>query len=200
MKLYTRQGDDGGTVLFDGTRVRKDHPRVESYGLVDELNAHLGVAAAGAVARRGEPGFIELQERLMQIQCELFSIGAELATPMDSKNRRRIVPLSPEHARRLERWIDEASEAPPPLRSFVLPGGDPLAAQLHVCRTVCRRAERGVVTLAPAEPLNPEIVIYLNRLGDLLFAWARLVNHLSGQGDVPWKVSAAPPGDEAQRA
>jgi cob(I)alamin adenosyltransferase len=194
VKLYTKQGDDGGTVLFDGSRVRKDHPRVETYGTVDELNANLGVAAAGALARRGEPGYVELHERLMLIQCELFSIGAELATPIDARNRHKIVPLAPEPAHRLEKWIDEASEAPPPLRTFVLPGGEPLAAQLHVCRTVCRRAERGVVTLAQSETLNPQIIIYLNRLSDLLFAWARLVNHLSGRGDVPWTTSPPPKG------
>ncbi len=194
MKLYTKQGDDGGTVLFDGTRVRKDHPRVETYGTVDELNAFLGVAAAGTAARRDEPGFDVLHERLLRIQGELFDIGAELATPIDSRNREKIVPLAAEASRRLENWIDEATAAPPPLRTFVLPGGEMLAAHLHVCRTVCRRAERAVVTLAQSESLNAELIVYLNRLSDLLFAWARLVNHLSGRDDIPW---TPPPPDAA---
>jgi cob(I)alamin adenosyltransferase len=185
-RLYTRKGDGGGTVLFDGTHVRKDDPRVEAYGEVDELNAHLGAAVCLAAQRVGDPRAKPLSDRLVQIQHELFAIGAELATPSQSPRHDKIAAVASEQVSRLESWIDEASAATPPLAAFILPGGDPLACQLHVCRTVCRRAERRSVTLAAQTAINPQVVAYLNRLGDLLFAWARLANHLAGIADQPW--------------
>lgn len=185
MKLYTRTGDDGGTALFDGRRVRKDDPRVAAYGEVDELNAHIGAAVALLRDRIGD--WAALCDRLTAIQHELFTLGAELATPHDAPNRHRIPVTSAEQAARLERWIDEAVAPVAPLREFVLPGGDSAAAQLHVCRTVCRRAERAIVALAGAGQVSPQVLVYINRLSDLLFAWARLANHLSGVADVPWR-------------
>jgi cob(I)alamin adenosyltransferase len=192
-RLYTRKGDDGGTVLFDGTRVRKDDTRVDAYGEVDELNAHLGAAVTLVAARGADPAARTLRERLVQIQHELFAIGAELATPAESPRHDKLAGPVVEQLSRLESWIDETAAATPPLSVFILPGGDPLACQLHVCRTVCRRAERRAVALASRAPLNPQVVAlnpqvvaYLNRLSDLLFAWARLANHLAGVADQPW--------------
>lgn len=190
MKLYTKRGDGGFTSLFDGSEVRKDDARVTAYGTVDELNAFIGLAAAVAVQRAGAHSTAELAARLTTIQSELFNIGADLATPETAAHRDRVPQVADAEIARLEAWIDDATAAVTPLRSFILPGGDLLAAQLHVCRTVCRRAERLVVTLsaqsASAGAVNPKVVIYLNRLSDLLFAWARWANHAAGVGDVPW--------------
>jgi cob(I)alamin adenosyltransferase len=191
-KLYTRHGDDGWTVLFDGTRVRKSDPRVEAYGTVDELNARMGVVLAALTPRPGGSEWRALAGRLTQIQGELFCVGAELATPPEAGNRTKAPAVAPEHVARLEAWIDEAAAATPALRNFILPGGDPVAAQLHVCRAVCRRAERTVVTLASAAPLSPLLIVYLNRLGDLLFAWSRLVNRLAGTPETTWASPSAP--------
>lgn len=179
MKLYTRTGDTGETSLFDGTRVPKDHLRVTAYGEVDELNSVLGwcVCAAGEGV---------LTPRLQMLQRELFTLGAELATPPGSRLAGRVAPISGEHNLRLETWIDEATAQAQPLRHFILPGGAELAARLHIARTVCRRAERAVVALAHSSEVFPEIIIYLNRLSDLLFAWARLANQMAGVADVPW--------------
>lgn len=185
-RLYTRKGDGGETVLFDGTPVRKDDDRVRAYGAVDELNAQVGMAAAMARRRSGEEGMQSLHERLVVIQHELFAVGAELATPSDSPKRGRVPAVTGKQAGRLEAWIDEASAAAGPLREFVLPGGDELACQLHVCRTVCRRAERRVVKSGAREPVNPQVLAYVNRLSDLFFAWARMVNHAAGVGDQVW--------------
>lgn len=196
MKLYTRQGDDGRTSLFDGRRVPKCDPRVDAYGCVDELNAFLGLAAAGIPPQAPEP-IRTLHERILAIQHELFSLGAELATPPDSARIERIAPVSTGQAERLESWIDQASAPVPPLKTFVLPGGDALAARLHVCRTVCRRAERAVVSLAAREPVRAEVLVYLNRLSDLFFAWARLSNHVAGIRDVAWENPRRRPEPEA---
>jgi cob(I)alamin adenosyltransferase len=176
MKLYTKTGDAGETSLFDGTRVSKDDTRVCAYGEVDELNAVLGwckCAAGGTVL----PGRIE------QLQADLFVLGAELASPDASS---RIPTLAPDQIERLEGWIDESCAATPPLRHFVLPGGTELAARLHIARTVCRRAERGVVHLGHHSPVRPEVVVYLNRVSDLLFAWSRWVNHQAGCSEPTW--------------
>lgn len=186
MKLYTKRGDEGKTSLFDGSEVRKDHARVEAYGGIDELNSFMGVAIAMADERKPFVEATVLIERMQLIQSELFHLGADLATPEDTRRRDRVPAIGDAEPKRLEGWIDEASAAAPELTSFVLPGGDLLAAQLHVCRTVCRRAERGIVTLMEREAVNPQIVIYMNRLSDLLFAWARWVNAQTGVGDVPW--------------
>lgn len=191
MRLYTKVGDDGGTVLFDGRRVLKCDPRVGAYGDVDELNSFVGMAIALAGERRGAAVVDLMIERLTSVQHALFDIGAELATPADSKNRSKIKELGSDAPVQLERWIDEACAPVAELRAFVLPGGDLLAAQLHVCRTVCRRAERSVVSLAQGDVVNAQVIVYLNRLSDLFFAWARLANHAAGVPDVEWR-SAQP--------
>ncbi len=187
-KLYTRRGDGGETSLFDGTIVRKDDLRVETYGQVDELNAHIGRAAGMADADDAETRL--LRERLFEVQHRLFVIGAVLATPDGSKAQAKIPKPTAEEVAVLEMWIDEACAGLPPLRVFVLPGGCPLACQLHVCRTVCRRAERSVAALAAHAPTSPHVLVYINRLGDLLFAWSRRANHLAGVREEPWNKGA----------
>ncbi len=183
MKLYTRKGDRGYTSLFGGRAVRKDDPRVDAYGTVDELNAVIGWAAAACEVRT-------VRARLIAIQRELFRIGAALATaPAPPASISRSCGVGPRQVRRLERWIDEAWEGLPPLNRFILPGGSEGAARLHIARTVCRRAERLVVEPVVGDAGARNILVYLNRLGDLLFAWARLVNYLGGVADVTWQGS-----------
>lgn len=182
MKIYTKTGDRGETGLFGGARVSKATPRVEAYGDVDELNSVLGVARAVGVPP-------SLDALLGTLQCELFDVGAELATA-PGREPQGFEPIDGAAIERLERAIDEAEAELPPLKTFILPGGSPAAAHLHVARTVCRRAERHVVAVLAQEPVRDEIVIYLNRLSDLLFTLARLANHVAGCPDVPW-VGAA---------
>ena len=186
--IYTRTGDSGDTGLFGGTRVGKDDVRVEAYGTVDELNAVLGTACAQA-------GDSELKELLLGFQDALFRLGADLATPDEASTRKGRITIErfpAERAAALEPLIDRFEEELPPLQNFILPGGDPLAAALHLGRVVCRRAERRCVALARLEasegrtPLNPEIVRYLNRLSDLLFVLARVANHRRNVPDIPW--------------
>jgi cob(I)alamin adenosyltransferase len=182
MKIYTRTGDDGTTGLFGGQRVEKDSPRVQAYGEVDETNAAVGVARAAL--QDDDP----LQERFDLIQSELFIVGADLATPLiEGKASSSYVPrLEASQWQRMEQWIDEAEQELEPLKTFILPGGTPAAAALHLARTICRRAERRVVTLSHSDAISPDISIYLNRLSDLLFTWARLVNARAGVKDIPW--------------
>ncbi|MCS7310227.1 MAG: cob(I)yrinic acid a,c-diamide adenosyltransferase [Armatimonadota bacterium] len=180
MRIYTKTGDDGTTGLLGGQRVSKDSPRVEAYGSVDELNAHLGLAIAQM------PSHERFRQMLQQVQNDLFVIGAELAVPVGKKPV--IAPLSEGHVLAVERYIDEIEEQLQPLRHFILPGGTAAAATLHVARTVCRRAERRVVSLFHVEPGNPHIITYLNRLGDLLFVMARAVNAAEGVEDIIWDV------------
>lgn len=183
MKLYTKFGDRGETALFDGTRVWKDDPRVAAYGTVDELNALLGWC--GATARE------TIAERIAAIQSELFVIGAQLATPPAPSTRSGIGSIGPREIERLERWIDESSEQVPELKHFVLPGGCELAARLHVARTCCRRAERCVVPVQRESPPLLDVIVYLNRLSDLLFAWSRQANHQAGCPEVQWTPGPA---------
>jgi cob(I)alamin adenosyltransferase len=183
MKIYTRTGDAGETALFGGGRVSKEHSRVAAYGTVDELNAFVGVAVT---AVRDD----EIQGRLQIVQHDLFALGANLATlpPDDERPRNPHLPDLPEgRIVEMEGWMDAATEELPALREFVLPGGTPGAAALHVARTVCRRAERSVVHLGTVEPVEDMIVPYLNRLSDLFFTLARLENHRAGVADVTWK-------------
>lgn len=183
MKIYTRTGDAGDTALFGGGRVSKDHPRVTAYGTVDELNAGVGVAVA-AVADA------EIRERLECIQHDLFALGALLATVPAQEDRPRpkgLPELPMGRVTEMEEWMDSAEGELPPLRAFVLPGGTPGAAGLHLARTVCRRAERAVVHLATLEQVDEGIAVYLNRLSDLLFTFARLENFRAGRGDVEWQ-------------
>jgi cob(I)alamin adenosyltransferase len=181
VKIYTKTGDTGETALFGGGRVSKDHLRTSAYGDVDELNSAVGVARATAPV----DAFDEL---LDGIQRDLFAIGGRLATPKPEKVAKAIAKavLPPERVALLERVMDDAELELPELRAFVLPGGTPKAAALHLARTVCRRAERSVVRLARVEEAPAEILVYLNRLSDLLFTLARLANHRAGTGDTTW--------------
>jgi cob(I)alamin adenosyltransferase len=181
LKIYTKTGDEGQTGLFGGGRVEKDHPRVEAYGEVDELNAFLGMARAVEMMPR-------IDEVLVPIQRDLFAIGALLATPDHDKMREQLqkARIDEERIAQLERAIDECERELEPLRSFILPGGTPKSAALHVARTVCRRAERRVVALHRSEGLPELAVIYLNRLSDLLFMLARVANKRAGAGEVTW--------------
>ncbi len=192
MKLYTRTGDDGTTGLFGGRRVEKDHPRVAAYGDVDELNACVGLAASGCDSGN------QYQSRLLDIfgrlQSRLFDVGADLATPEGSKHEAKIARITSEHVAEVEAWIDEIDGGNDPMTSFVLPGGTELAARLHLARTVCRRAERSVITLRATEPVTGEVVKYLNRVSDMLFAMARRANKDAGVADVPW--TPGDPGEE----
>lgn len=177
MKIYTKTGDDGDTGLFGGPRVRKDAPRIEAYGTVDELNAVLGLARA-----EGLPA--DVDGLLARIQNELFDLGAELATP--EPERLGDLRLGPADIAGLEAAIDRHEADLAPLKTFILPGGTRAAASLHLARTVCRRAERRVVSLAADEPVSRHLVVYLNRLSDLLFVLARTANRAAGGADIPW--------------
>jgi cob(I)alamin adenosyltransferase len=179
MKLYTKTGDDGTTGLFGGGRVPKASARVEAYGTVDETNAFLGVARATGLDAA-------IDAVLAHVQEDLFTMGAELACVPGREAKLGMGLLGEGDIQRLEHAIDEADAACPPLKSFVLPGGTPQAAALHVARTVCRRAERAVLAVDDAAPRR-EVVVYLNRLSDLLFALARRANAVAGVPDVPWK-------------
>jgi cob(I)alamin adenosyltransferase len=178
MKIYTKTGDSGLTGLFGGPRVSKDSPRIEAYGTVDELNASLGLVRCQELPE-------DLATLVARFQHELFDLGAELATPDATKLGPR--RLGPEHSEALEQAIDRYEAELPPLKQFILPGGSPAAAGLHVARVICRRAERRVVGLAAVEPVSPTLIVYLNRLGDLLFVLARVANLRGGQADIPWQ-------------
>ncbi|GBC78530.1 Cob(I)yrinic acid a,c-diamide adenosyltransferase [bacterium HR08] len=164
-KVYTRTGDRGETSLVGGRRVRKDSARVDAYGEVDELNSLLGVVRAHLTDS-------PVNRLLAEIQNELFTVGADLASPLEIKAPR----IEPEHIARLERAIDEWNRTLPPLREFILPGGSVPGALLHLARTVARRAERRIVRLAAEEPINEHVLVYMNRLSDLFFVLARAIN------------------------
>jgi cob(I)alamin adenosyltransferase len=179
-RIYTKTGDSGETGLGDGTRVAKDHPRVAAYGSVDELNAALGLLLCH------QPGDGPHSQLLRSIQNDLFDVGADLCVPPPpGEQPGKALRVRPDQAKRLEEAIDRLNEPLQPLRSFVLPGGTPPAAYCHLARTVCRRAERDVVTLMRLESVDPQVLIYLNRLSDLLFVLARAYND-GGRADVLW--------------
>lgn len=180
MKIYTRTGDDGTTGLYGGDRVEKTDPRVEAYGTVDEANAAVGLARAAGLPPA-------LDAALGQVQEDLFVLGAELACAPGKESKLRLRLLDAADAERLERAIDEAEAGLEPLKTFVLPGGSPGAAALHQARTVARRAERRLLEAARSAPLRRELVVYLNRLSDLLFVFARRANHAAAVPDVPWQ-------------
>lgn len=178
MKIYTRTGDDGTTGLLGAQRVHKDDVRVEAYGSVDELNACLGTALA-------QDGAHPLRAELEAIQAQLFQVGAELAAA-DESVVQKLSRVADEQVAALENLIDRLEQGLPPLTRFVLPGGTPLAAELHRARTVCRRAERRVVTLSRHAAIEPRLVRYLNRLADLLFVMARTANARAGVSETTW--------------
>lgn len=180
-RIYTRLGDDGQTGLFGGGRVPKDDQRVVAYGCVDELSAFIGFAIAAGINA-------DVNEWLQSIQHTLFDVGADLATPHDSDFRHRLTRLvADSDVKMLEAWIDDCMARAPELRAFVLPGGSEAGARLHLARVACRRAEREAASLARTEQIRTEIIAYLNRLSDFLFAAARLANHVKGMPDIEWK-------------
>ncbi len=178
MKLYTRTGDSGQTSLFAGGRVSKGHVRLHAYGTIDELNAVLGLAIAAGLEDT-------LRAQVQRAQSELFTVGADLATPLDA-GAKRITRVGPHMVERLESEIDAWQEQLPALRNFILPGGGMGGAFLHQARTVCRRAERWIVTLAEGEAVNDEVLRYINRLSDWLFAAARAANQAAGTDEQLW--------------
>ncbi|MEP6917592.1 MAG: cob(I)yrinic acid a,c-diamide adenosyltransferase [Acidobacteriota bacterium] len=178
MKIYTRTGDQGDTGLFDGTRVPKCDPRVAAYGDVDELNAWLGLARVDL-----DP---QIEGMVEAMQRDLFALGARLADPAKKiAERVKKAAVTGDDISRLEGWIDLLEAELPPLRKFILAGGSRGGAALHVARTVCRRAERNMVGLG-SEAFEPELLIYVNRLSDLLFVMARAVNHRAGSAETEW--------------
>ena len=179
MRIYTKTGDEGDTALFDGTRVSKTDPRVSAYGEVDELNAWLGLARAHA------PG-AAIDEVLGGVQRDLFALGAMLADPAHKiASRVEKASLTPEDVTRLEQAIDRFEADLPPLRRFILAGGSPAGAFLHLARAVCRRAERGIVSLG-RDAVAPVVIVYVNRLSDLLFVLARAANRQAGVTETEW--------------
>jgi cob(I)alamin adenosyltransferase len=181
LKIYTKTGDHGDTGLFGGGRVPKDHPRVAAYGDVDELNCVLGLVRATAPMPR-------VDDILASIQRDLLALGALLATPNPDKMREHLAKakIDDGRIREMEAAIDAADLELAPLRAFIIPGGSPKASLLHVSRTVCRRAERAVVTLQESEAIPQLAIVYLNRLSDLLFTLARLANHQAGVTEETW--------------
>lgn len=182
-RIYTGKGDDGTTALSGGQRVGKDSLRVRAYGDVDELNAFLGVALAQGVSER-------VAELLRDVQNELFHLGSDLSFREEDKARYEVPQIAAAHVDRLERVMDEMLEVVGPLENFILPGGSVQAAQLHVARTVCRRAERTVVALAREEAIGDHVLAYLNRLSDTLFVMARYENHRQGVAEPTWDSRA----------
>ena len=180
MKIYTKFGDAGDTALYGGAQTRKDTLRIEAIGVVDELNAYIGYAQT-LIADA------DVSELLAKIQNHLFSLGADLATP-DTHTKSAELRIAADVTTEMEGAIDKISEELPPLRNFILPGGSPGGAILHIARTVCRRSERCVVRLANEETVNPEAIRSLNRLSDLLFVLARVVNHRSDAPEEIWEA------------
>ena len=187
MKIYTKTGDKGETSLYGGTRVSKAAARVESYGTLDELNAFIGLAKA-------EISDEKVLSQLQKIQFDLFTVGSEAATPTDKmflangKSRLDLL-ISEEEIMELERWMDNFDAELEPLQFFILPSGGKAAASVHVCRTVCRRAERAMVHLNETEEVRPELIKYLNRLSDYLFILARYISKISGEKEDYWNPS-----------
>lgn len=195
MKIYTKTGDSGQTGLFGGSQVPKFHLRVQAYGDVDELNSAFGLVRSFFDLNGCSDDILIIYQRLSEIQSDLFTIGSQFASDRPPR-----VLLSNAATSKLENWIDEAEEKLPPLKTFILPGGSLASAQLHVTRTICRRTERTACQLRRAietreidtnkatidEIIPTNILIYLNRLSDLAFTWARLLNHLQGFSETPW--------------
>lgn len=178
MKIYTKTGDNGETSLFGGKRVRKDALRIEAYGTVDELNSILGIVRALKPSK-------EIEKMLSSLQSDLFILGADLATPLEHKSS-YIPRIKKSSITKLEKTIDSIEKKLTPLKVFILPGGSLVAAHLHFARTVCRRAERKVVLLSHSEKLGGDVLVYLNRLSDLLFVLARYANFIDGKEELMW--------------
>lgn len=183
MKIYTKTGDKGKTKLVDGTSVDKFHPRVDAYGCVDELNSCLGLARSFL---KDQDNISTLDSKIEIIQNQLFSVGSLLATA-ELEVLKKLPQIKTRHIEQLEKWIDDHTEGLPELRNFILPAGHLAAAQLHIARTVCRRAERKSSLLIQNEAHYSEVLIYLNRLSDLLFTWSRWINFKMNIQDTIWK-------------
>jgi cob(I)alamin adenosyltransferase len=179
-KIYTRRGDDGSTGLFGGPRISKSDARVAAYGDVDELNSALGLAREELLP------FADLLALADSLQSELFTLGSELATPDAEKAPKEVPRIGAAHVERLEREIDRLTGELPPMKNFILPGGSRAGAALHLCRTICRRAERQMVALASTSPVSAAALAYVNRLSDLLFTMARAANLRAGGREIPW--------------
>jgi cob(I)alamin adenosyltransferase len=188
-RVYTRRGDRGETSLAGGQRVPKDSLRIEAYGTVDELNSFVGAARVTA----SELAATELAAILLRVQHELFNLGSILATLPEDAHPQQARVTDAEVAR-LESEMDRMNEGLPPLGSFVLPGADRLSTALHICRTVCRRAERATVALGRVESVPPEAVRYLNRLSDALFVWSRWASHVAGAPETLWEPNQSSSG------
>lgn len=178
--VYTRTGDAGTTSLVGGTRVPKTHARLEAYGTVDELNAHLGLLVT-FLADGHDRDFV------LKVQSALFSVGSQLATETTQHTLHQSAVITPVQVEEMEREIDRLDSLLPPLRAFVLPGGNRGAAQCHVCRTVCRRAERRILALSPDTDITPELLSYVNRLSDYLFVLSRKMNQDEKKGEIFWQ-------------
>jgi len=178
MKIYTKTGDDGNTGLQGNFRISKSHPRIISYGTVDEANAALGIVLTNSLDE-------DIANILTEIQNDLFLVGADLSNPNLNNVKNRV---SLDMAQRLEQYIDKFESELPPLTNFILPGGDTAAAQLHYVRTVVRRAETQVVQLSEKDEINSNCITYLNRLSDLFFVMGRLINKRKGKEDILWKI------------
>lgn len=179
MKIYTKKGDEGKTSLLGGARVPKHHLRIEAYGTVDELNSYIGVI-------KDQQPALEFSSILKEIQDTLFTLGSHLASDPESAKLYKLPDIKPEDVELLEKSIDAMDEELPALKNFVLPGGHPANSFAHVARCVCRRAERLVVHLAEQEPVPPSILVYLNRLSDWLFTFARMMSLRSHVAEIPW--------------
>jgi cob(I)alamin adenosyltransferase len=191
MKIYTRSGDEGQTSLFAGGRVDKDDARLHAYGTVDELNSMLGMVRTHQLDT-------ELEAMLNRVQMELFNVGADLATALDA-DAPWVVRVDTQMVEALEQEIDRLEQELEPLKNFIVPGGSPAAAALHMSRTICRRAERWLVTLGKSTEINAHALHYLNRLSDWLFVVARAANHRAGVADVIWqspRTQTTPQNDE----
>jgi cob(I)alamin adenosyltransferase len=180
MKIYTKSGDKGETGLYGGERIAKDSLRIEAYGTIDELNSFIGLTITEIID-------IEVKKLLDKIQNTLFTLGSDLSAPDNEKNKKHNIPrISNNHYKEIEKEIDRFDSQLPGLRNFILPGGCKSSALLHICRTICRRAERRVVSLNNIENLSSDIIIFLNRLSDLFFVLARYENKNAGIPDTKW--------------
>ena len=181
MKIYTKTGDDGTTGLFGGRRVAKYSLRIDAYGTVDELNAVIGIALTHEMPS-------QIQEHLTILSSLLFTVGSDLATPQDASVKSSVPSVTEDYVAQLEKWIDSYEEQLPALKNFILPGGSPAGAHLHLARTVCRRAERAIVALKQEEDINPTVLRFINRLSDYFFVAARYANAKLGFEDIEWKA------------
>lgn len=178
--IYTRTGDTGTTSLIGGSRIKKCHQRLEAYGTIDELNAHLGLLAAMLQSQ-------EESQQLTWIQSRLFDAGTHLAIPCSEEGKAPVCHISDAHIAHIEAMIDNTDAKLEPLHSFILPGGSTEAAQCHICRTVCRRAERLIIALSEETPINSNLLSFINRLSDFLFVFARHLNKMKGTADFLWQ-------------